>query len=246
MREGVRNGGTGEVEQMPGRTGEPMPMTTRAATSSTSATADLEIVLRLRSGDEQTFRELVARWSPAMLRVARTFVGSAQSAEDAVQDAWLGVLRGLDGFEGRSSLRSWVFTILVNRSRTRGVREARTLTWSTLEPDGDERQPTVDPSRFQGREGRYPGHWTSTGAPTRWDEHPENRLLARETAALVAAALERLPARQRVVVTLRDVERLTSEETCDVLEISPENQRVLLHRGRAAIRARLEDYYRDR
>lgn len=225
---------------MPGRTGDPLPTATSAAAD------DLEIVHRLRSGDEQVFRELVARWSPAMLRLARTFVGNGPSAEDAVQDAWLGVLRGLDGFEGRSSLRSWVFTILVNRARTRGAREARTLAWSSLEPDAEDRGPTVDPSRFQGADGRYPGHWTSIGAPTRWDEHPEHRLLARETVGLVAAALDRLPPRQRLVVTLRDVEGLTSEETCEVLGISPENQRVLLHRGRAAIRTRLEDYYRGR
>lgn len=226
---------------MPGRSGGPPP-----TTAATPVADDQEIVLRLRAGDERAFRELVERWSPAMLRVARTFVGSAQSAEDAVQDAWLGVIRGLDAFEGRSTLRSWVFTILVNRSRTRGVREARTVTWSPLEPDGDDRSPTVDPARFQGPDGPYPGHWTSVGAPTRWDEHPESRLLARETAGLVATALERLPPRQRVVVTLRDVEGLSSEETCDVLGISPENQRVLLHRGRAAIRARLEDHYRGR
>jgi RNA polymerase sigma-70 factor, ECF subfamily len=226
---------------MPGRTGDPLP--TMAAGS---AAEDLEVVDRLRAGDEQAFQALVERWSPAMLRLARTFVSSTQSAEDAVQDAWLGVLRGLDGFEGRATLRSWVFTILVNRSRTRGVREARTLAWSTLEPGGDDRGPTVDPSRFQGPDGRYPGHWTSVGAPTRWDEHPESRLLAREAVDLVASALECVPARQRVVVTLRDVEGLSSEETCEVLGISPENQRVLLHRGRAAIRAQLEDYYRGR
>jgi RNA polymerase sigma-70 factor (ECF subfamily) len=207
---------------------------------------DAEIVRRLRSGDEETFRILVEQWSPAMLRLARTFVGSAQSAEDAVQDAWVGVLRGLDAFEGRSSLRTWVFTILVNRSRTRGSREARTLPWSPLEPADDERRPTVDPARFQGPDGRYPGHWTSLGTPQRWDEHPESSIVAREAVTLVASALEGLPPRQRVVVTLRDVDGLTSEETCGVLGLTPENQRVLLHRGRAAIRARLEDYYRAR
>lgn len=207
---------------------------------------DAELVRRLRAGDEATFRELVDAWSPAMLGLARSFVGSSQSAEDVVQDAWLGVLRGLDGFEGRSSLRSWVFTIVVNRGRTRGAREARTVAWSTLAPDSADAGPTVDPARFQGADGRYPGGWTSTGVPQRWDEAPERSALAREAIALVEAALEELPPRQRVVVTLRDVHGLTAEETCETLDITAANQRVLLHRGRAALRAELERYYRGR
>jgi RNA polymerase sigma-70 factor (ECF subfamily) len=208
------------------------------------AADDADLVRRLRAGDEAAFRDIVDAWSPAMLRLARTFVGSAQSAEDVVQDAWLGVVRGLDRFEGRSSLRSWVFTIVVNRARTRGVRESRTVTLSSLGPDDADAGPTVDPDRFQGPEGRHPGHWTSTGAPQRWDETPERSALTREAIALVGAALERLPARQRVVVALRDVDGLTAEEACEALGITAANQRVLLHRGRAALRAELERYYR--
>jgi len=189
------------------------------------------------------FRDLVEAWSPAMLRVARTFVGSLASAEDVVQDTWLGVVRGLDRFEGRSTLRSWTFTILVNRARTRGVREARTLPWSAS-PDDIERGPTVDPARFQEADGAYPRHWTSAGAPSRWTDYPEDHALTREAVGRIEAALDQLPQRQRLVVTLRDVHGLASEEVCAVMEISPENQRVLLHRGRAALRRILEAYYR--
>jgi RNA polymerase sigma-70 factor (ECF subfamily) len=202
-----------------------------------------DVVDRLRAGDEAAFAELVDRWSPSMLRIARAYVSNPQSAEDAVQDAWLGVLRGLARFEGRSSVRNWVFTILVNRARSRGAREARTVPWSQLAPD-DAGGPTVDPDRFQDAAGAYPGHWTSTGAPQRWDTHPERRVLDREVLALLDRALETLPARQRLVVTLRDVQDLTSQEVCAVLGITPQNQRVLLHRGRAALRRALEDYYR--
>jgi len=216
------------------------------AAGEAGASGDAELVRRLRAGDERVFADLVERWSPTMLRVARTFVGSAQSAEDVVQDAWLGVLAGLDRFEGRASLRSWVFTILVNRARTRGGREARTVAvaWSAGAGDGGT-GPTVDPGRFQGPDGRHPGHWTSVGAPQPWDEAPERRALAREAIAQVATALEALPPRQRLVVVLRDVEGLTAEETCAVLGVTAQNQRVLLHRGRAALRGRLEEYYRD-
>ena len=211
---------------------------------SAGGAGDTDLMARLRAGDEETFRQLVVRWSPAMLRVARTFVGTAQSAEDVVQDAWVGVLRGLDRFEGRSSLRSWVFTIVINRARTHGVREARTVVWSTLGAEDADHGPTVDPARFQGPDGRYPGHWTSAGAPHRWDETPERSTLTKEAIALVEAALERLPPRQRLVVTLRDVEGLTAEETCDALGLTAANQRVLLHRARAVLRSHLERYYR--
>jgi RNA polymerase sigma-70 factor (ECF subfamily) len=224
-----------------------MPGTTDEATTgsaSTTRTDDQELVRRLLAGDDQAFRGLVEQWSPAMLRLARTFVGTSQSAEDVVQDAWVGVLRGLDRFEGRSSLRSWIFTIVVNRARTYGVREARTIAWSTLGADDKDHGPTVDPSRFQGPDGRYPGHWTSTGAPQRWDETPERSILTREAIALVEAALERLPPRQRLVVSLRDVDGLTAEEACEALGITAANQRVLLHRGRATLRGELERYHR--
>ena len=198
---------------------------------------------RLRRGDDQAFADLVDRWSPAMLRVARAYVSNAQSAEDAVQDAWLGVVRGLAAFEGRSTLRTWVFTILLNRARTRGSREARSVPLSSLSRDAD--GPTVDPGRFRGPQDPYPDHWMPAGVPPRWEGQPEGRVLAGEAVRLLGAALTALPPRQRVVVTLRDVQGLTSDEACEALGITAQNQRVLLHRGRAALRQALEDYYRS-
>src|SRR5690349_16580393 len=165
-----------------------------------TAHPDDDVLARLRAGDEAAFAELVDRWSPAMLRIARAYVSTRQSAEDAVQDAWLGVVRGLANFEGRSSLRTWVFTILVNQARTRGAREARTVPMSDLGRD-DDAGPTVDPSRFQGPGDRYPDGWTVAGRPARWEGQPEARLLAGEALRLLADALTRLPPRQRVVVT---------------------------------------------
>ncbi len=178
-----------------------------------------------------------------MLRLARVFVRTRQGAEDVVQDSWLAVVTGLHRFEGRSSLRTWVFAIVVNRARTTGSREARSIAWSQL-ADSDDGH-TVDPGRFQGADGEYPGHWSSVGAPARWAGDPERRLLDREARALVEAALDRLPERQRITVTLRDVVGLGAEETCRMLGVTAQNQRVLLHRGRAAVRDALETYYQE-
>jgi RNA polymerase sigma-70 factor (ECF subfamily) len=216
-------------------------MVTPAASPAPTVGADQVLIERLRAGDEATFADLVRRWSPAMLRLARNFVSTNQSAEDAVQDAWLGMLDGLHRFEGRASLRTWTFTILVNRAKTRGVREHRTLV--NLQSTDDDGGPTVDPERFQGPDGRYPGGWTSAGVPAPWHE-PERRAVARETLSLVEQALAALPARQRAVVTMRDVQGFDADEVCAVLDLSPANQRVLLHRGRAALRLALEHYYR--
>jgi RNA polymerase sigma-70 factor, ECF subfamily len=209
-----------------------------------AADPDGDVLRRLRSGDESAFAELVDRWSPAMLRIARAYVATAQSAEDAVQDAWLGVVRGLPRFEGRSSLRTWVFTILVNQARTRGAREARIIPLSDLGRD-DDTGPTVDPDRFQGPGDPHPGGWKPAGRPASWEGQPEGRVLAGEALRLLGSALTLLPPRQRTVVTLRDVQGLTPEEACAVLGITAQNQRVLLHRGRAALRKSLEDYYRS-
>ncbi len=208
--------------------------------------SDRTLVDRLRAGDEQTFIDLVRRWSPGMLRLARRHVASDASAEDVVQEAWLGAIEGLDRFEGRSSLRTYVFTILVNRAKTRGVREHRTVPlsaaggWSSGDGTAG---PVVDPDRFQGADGAYPGHWTSAGQPQHWHQ-PEHRAVARETLSLVERALDDLPERQRAVVTLRDVHGLSSDEVCGILNLTAVNQRMLLHRGRSALRAVLEDYYR--
>jgi RNA polymerase sigma-70 factor (ECF subfamily) len=203
---------------------------------------DAAVLARLRSRDEATFKQLIDEWSPTMLRVARSYVSTRQSAEDVVQDTWLGVIRGLDSFEGRSSLRSWTFSILINRAKTRGAREYRTIASAALNGQ-EEDAPTVNPRRFQGVNGSYPGHWTSAGQPQAWEE-PERRTLGHETVAVIDRALDQLPERQRLVVTMRDVHGISADEACNTLGLSPQNQRVLLHRGRAALRAALEDYYR--
>jgi RNA polymerase sigma-70 factor (ECF subfamily) len=203
---------------------------------------DQDLVEGLRTGDEATFAHLVRTWSPAMLRLARQFVSTSQSAEDVVQDTWLGMLNGLERFEGRASLRTWTFSILVNRAKSRGVRESRTVVDLRAADDGNDR-PTVDPDRFRRSDDQYPGGWTPDGVPQPW-HHPEKRAIAAETLGLIEQALEQLPARQRIVVTMRDVQGFSADEVCDLLDLSPGNQRILLHRGRGALRAALEEYYR--
>lgn len=193
--------------------------------------ADTELVARLRAGDEATFAQLVRAWSPAMLRVARVHVHSHATAEEVVQETWLGVLRALDGFEGRAQLRTWVFRILVNTASRHGKREAR----MNAELAG----PTVDPARFRGDDDpEWPRHWRDDAVPIGTD--PEPALLAREFRDVLATALSELPERQRAVVELRDVHGFDAEEVCELLDLTPANQRVLLHRGRARLRATWE------
>jgi RNA polymerase sigma-70 factor (ECF subfamily) len=187
---------------------------------------DAELLARLRAGDEQAFVILVRRHHAAMLRLARGYVPSMAVAEEVVQDAWLGVLRGIARFEGRSSVRTWLLRILVNRARTAGTRERRSVAIGDLEP-------AVDGSRFDDT-----GHWAEP--PERWVEEVEGRLDAAKLADRLRSAIDDLPGRQREVVTLRDIEGLTSEEVCSVLDISEGNQRVLLHRGRSRLRQVLE------
>jgi len=201
-----------------------------------------DLLLRLRARDERAFDDLVRSWSPLMLRVARGYVSTDASAQEVVQDAWLGVIKGLATFEGRSSLRTWTFRILVNIAKTRGVKEHRVTPLSSLAP-GDDAGPTVDPSRFRDADDTYPGGWTLAGRPQRWDADPEGGVLRGEVRVLVSAALDTLPERQREVIVLRDVHGFESEEVCALLAITAENQRVLLHRGRAKVRAALEGYY---
>jgi RNA polymerase sigma-70 factor, ECF subfamily len=208
---------------------------------------DGELVARLRARDEQLFALVLDRWSPGMLRLARTFVSTPDSAAEVVQDTWLAVVRGLDGFEGRSALRTWVYRILVNTAKRRGAREARSVPLSSLAPTAgdraDERGPTVDPDRFQGPDEPYPGHWRAYPAP--WASvppSPERHALGTELITLLEAALAELPARQRAVITLRDVQGHSGEEVAEALGITLGNQRVLLHRARAFVRGRLEGY----
>ncbi|HEX7298761.1 MAG TPA: sigma-70 family RNA polymerase sigma factor [Solirubrobacteraceae bacterium] len=204
---------------------------------------DHALVERLRAGDEEAFMDLVVRWSPSMLRVARMYVPSQAVAEDVVQETWLGVLNGIDRFEGRSSLRTWVFSILVNRARTRGERERRTVPFAALaRQEGDDDFAAVDPDRFVGR-GDGVGSWAAP--PVRWWEEPERALDSGEAAQRIEEEIARLPEMQRLVITMRDVDGMSSEEVRSALEISETNQRVLLHRARAKVRAALEDYYAD-
>lgn len=201
--------------------------------------ADSVIVARLRAGDELMFAALLDAWSPGMLRVARSYVADDHTAEDVLQDSWLGVLRGIGAFEARSSLRTWTYRILINTAKTRGVRDARTIPISSLAPTEEDFGPTVDPARFRGQDDAYPGHWREF--PPAWPS-PETEAVAHEIRDHLAQALALLPARQRLVITLRDVHGYTTEEVCTVLDVTAANQRVLLHRARAAVRASLEQY----
>jgi RNA polymerase sigma-70 factor (ECF subfamily) len=193
--------------------------------------ADGDLILRLRSGDERAFVSLVERYQEQMLRLAVAFVPSRAVAEEVVQDTWLAMLRGLQAFEGRSSLKTWLFTILVNRARTTGTREQRTIPV----PDPE---PAVDPARFDAS-----GGWSDP--PGHWIEAAEGRVEAGKLAGRIRIMIDELPARQREVVILRDVEQMTSEDVCAVLAISEGNQRVLLHRGRSRLRQQFEDEFRE-
>jgi RNA polymerase sigma-70 factor (ECF subfamily) len=197
------------------------------------------IVRALREGDERTFASLIDEYGPAMLRVARMYVSSRAVAEEVVQEAWLGVLAGIGRFEGRSSLKTWIFRIVANIAKTRGEREGRSLPFSSVGGDADGAEATVDPDRFLSA-GRWAGHWSS--APSRWSELPEERLVGSETLQVVETAIAALPEVQRTVITLRDVEGWSSEEVRNVLEISETNQRVVLHRARAKVRRAIESY----
>jgi RNA polymerase sigma-70 factor, ECF subfamily len=191
--------------------------------------SDAALLERLRAGDESAFATLLSRHDATMRRVARTFVRTDSAADEVVQDTWLGVLRGLDRFEGRSSLRTWIFRILVNQARTRAVRDVRTLPFSALEVDDE---PAVEPAAFSAD-----GRWTS--APPRLDADPESGLLSAELREHVLDAVNALPHNQRAVITLRDLVGLPSDEVSELLEITPGNQRVLLHRARARVRNEL-------
>ena len=194
------------------------------------------LVEGLKAGDDAVFAELVNRYSGAMLRVAQLYVRSRAVAEEVVQDAWIGVLNGIARFEGRSSLKTWIFRIVSNIAKTRAAKEGRSVPFSDLGPN----EPAVDPERFRGPEDRFPGHWASL--PSSWARIPEERLLASETLTLVEDAIGKLPPAQAIVITMRDVEGFEAADVCDALDISESNQRVLLHRARSKVRRALEEY----
>ena len=197
--------------------------------------SDAELVPRLRSGDGQAFREVVSCYHAKMIRVALTFVRTEAVAEEVVQDTWIAVMRGVGRFEGRSSLKTWMFRILANQARAKSEREHRTVPMSALgdEPDAG---PSVAPERFAGPAGR--GVWAQP--PERWSDLPEARLLSDATFQVVADTVRVLPENQRRVFVLRDIEGWSSSDVREVLEISEVNQRVLLHRARSRVRAALE------
>jgi RNA polymerase sigma-70 factor, ECF subfamily len=211
----------------------------RVAAAARTLPPDAVLVTRLRDGDEAAFVLVLDAWSDGLIRLARSFVSTHDSAAEVVQETWLAVIQGIATFEGRSSLKTWVFRIMVNIAKRRAVRESRTVPWSSLREAADE-GPTVDPTRFQGPGEPYEGHWREFPAP--WPS-PESAALADEIRSRMSAALAQLPERQRVVIVLRDVEGYTSDEVCLILDITAANQRVLLHRARAFVRAQLEAYF---
>jgi len=194
----------------------------------------------LRRGDESAFSQLVDLHHASMVRVARLYVGTLSAAEEVAQEAWLGVLQGLARFEGRCTLKAWIFAIVANCAKSRGARDKRTIPMSSLAQD-DEGGASVEPDRFlDDGHPRWPGHWSQP--PEAWNE---DALVSHETLEAIASAMEKLPPMQRAVMTMRDVEGLGSDETCQVLGLSEANQRVLLHRARSKVRKALESYMHE-
>jgi RNA polymerase sigma-70 factor (ECF subfamily) len=198
---------------------------------------DAKLVEGLRAGDEAAVAALMREYGAGMLRVAQMFVSSRAVAEEVVQEAWLGVLKGIGRFEGRSSLKTWLFRIVANTAKTRGMREARSIPFSALAGEGED-EPSVAPDRFLGDGERFPGHW---GAPPQ-EWAPEGQLLAQEALDVIEREIEQLPPAQRAVITLRDVQGFTSDEVRNALDLTETNQRVLLHRARSKVRRALEEY----
>ena len=197
------------------------------------------LVAALRTGDEAVFAELVDQHSPSMLRVARGYVPSHEIAEEVVQETWIALLKGISKFEGRSTIRTWLFTVMINIAKARGIRERRVADAEIAVYTGG----TVDRARFRPPDApKSPGHWKERAEPSPFPDTPEGSVLGNELIAVARRELDKLPERQRIVVTLRDILGFESGEVCELLQISGANQRVLLHRGRAAVRQVLEDY----
>jgi RNA polymerase sigma-70 factor (ECF subfamily) len=204
-------------------------------------TEELLLLERLRQGDEAAFQVLVDRYHAGMVRLAMAFVANRAAAEDVAQEAWLGVLRGLPTFEGRSSLRTWIYRIVMNRAKTRGLRDGRTISFTDLGQTSAEADDTNESSEYFIAPGQArAGHWISS--PHSWQELPEERMLALEVRNIIHQEIAHLPESQRAVISLRDLEGWSSPEVCNVLGLSETNQRVLLHRARARIRHSLEQY----
>lgn len=207
-----------------------------------AASSDRDLVERLRAGDEDAFMMLVDSLMPSMLRVARMYVSTQAVAEEVVQECWIGVLQGIERFEGRSSLRTWIFRILTNVAKTRGQREGRSVPFASLAGD-DLDQPAVPPEAFQGPGSATPSHWMSF--PADWRGIPEDRLVGNETLSRIGAAIDALPPMQAAVIRMRDVLGMTSEEVRNALDLTETNQRVLLHRARSRVRRELEGYVNE-
>ncbi len=199
---------------------------------------DQRIVAGLRAGDEAVFAELVNRYNGSLVRVAMRYVPSRAVAEEVVQDTWIGVIEGIDRFEGRSTLKTWLYKILIYRARARGERERRTTPMSALADDDS--APSVPTERFRGSDALWAGHWATP--PRRWDGDAEGRLLAGEARSVIDAAIAEMPLAQREVITMRDLSQFSSSQVCDLLGVTEANQRVLLHRARSRVRAALENY----
>jgi RNA polymerase sigma-70 factor, ECF subfamily len=201
---------------------------------------DLELVAAVKAGDETAFQSLVERYYSSMVRIAALYVHDSAVAEDVTQETWIGVLKGLDKFEGRSSFKTWLFTILTNRAKTRAGRESRYVPlgpgWETEDATGEFE--TVSPERFGAD-----GDWNASLMPRRWEEFPEDYTASRELRAVIEGALATLPPAQAEVIRLRDVQGWPSDEVCNALCLSETNQRVLLHRARSKVRAALEHYF---
>lgn len=205
---------------------------------------DAEFIAALRRRDETAFVALVSRYQRSLLRLALVYCRSADIAEEVVQDTWLGVIQGIDRFEGRASFKTWLFQILVNRARTRAEREGRALPFSSLSAEAEAPgEPAVSPERFRAPDDEWPNNWALP--PYSWGGSSDARLLAGETLELVKRAIAELQPAQRQVITLHDIEGWTADDVCNVLAISETNQRVLLHRARSHVRAALESHFND-
>jgi RNA polymerase sigma-70 factor, ECF subfamily len=218
-----------------------IPPTAPRTAAARAEDRDAPLLAALRAGDEQAFATLVTRYHASLKRVARAYVSTDAVAEDVVQETWLAVIGALDRFEQRATLKTWLFHILTNKAKTRGVRERRTLPFASLARAG-EAEPAVPPERFQREGDAWPGHWATPPRP--WED-PERRLASLEAREYLRVAIAALPATQQAVLTLRDVEGLEAEEVCELLHLSAGNQRVILHRARARVRTELEHFFEE-